>query len=740
MVRRSPALFVAILLTLAFAVGVFAQERRQVGVALGGGSAKGIAHIGVIRWFEEHRIPIDRVAGTSMGGLIGGCFATGMSAAELDQLISTMNWDELFGSSDFSFKNIRRKTDARAYPSRLEFGLKKRKLSPPTSLNTGEQVDLMLARITGTYFSMETFDELPTPFRAVSVDLITAKQVVLGRGSLGAAMRATMSLPLIFPPVEREGQVLVDGGAMNNVPADVARSMGADVVIAVNVGDLKDPKEINQTMLGLAGETLGAMMRASTKEGLAAADVVLNVPLVEKGYGSLDWRKSRELIEEGYKAAEAIKDTLLPYAVTEAEYQRWLDHRARTRRATMPAPSSLRFEGINGADAQRMTALMQKHLGKPLDVAALELDLTELQGLDRYEVVAWRFSRMADGNVALVIRGRENPHAPPFMMFGLNLQNTTSDSFGVSVSARYLTFDLPFSGSELRVDGTLGSNPAAGLEWYQPLGRTPLFFAPYAGIAKTAYNLVEDEAVVARYDQTVMKAGLNVGVNLGAYSDIRLGAYLGRVDSEVTVGDPGLPAIEGKETVADLTWRVNTQDSPVVPSRGVSARVRTLYIFDGPVIDPPLPTSRSSVGLVQLEALGSVFHTVRTDDRVFLSWGFGTSFDKSPLQVQQFRLGQPFRLGAFDVGELNGDHYYLGTVGYLRHLARLPDFLGGPLLAGGWLENGDAFNDWKDAGFRSQVGVGVMADTLIGGVLLGGTAGFDGRWGWYISIGRLFAW
>ena len=175
---------IAAALILSFAVTASAQERKTIGVAFGGGSAKGIAHVGVIRWFEEHRIPIDLAAGTSMGGLIGGCFATGMSAAELDQLISTMNWDELFGSSNFAFKNIRRKTDARAYPSRLEFGLKKGKLSPPTSLNTGEQVDLMLARVTGADSYGITFDELPTPFRAVSVDLLSATQVVLDRGSL----------------------------------------------------------------------------------------------------------------------------------------------------------------------------------------------------------------------------------------------------------------------------------------------------------------------------------------------------------------------------------------------------------------------------------------------------------------------------------------------------------------------------------------------------------------------------
>jgi len=229
-------------------------------------------------------------------------------------------------------------------------------------------------------------------------------------------------------------------------------------------------------------------------------------------------------------------------------------------------------------------------------------------------------------------------------------------------------------------------------------------------------------------------------VNLGAFSDIRLGAYIGRLDADVKVGDPGLPSVTGKETAADLTWRYNGQDSPTIPSRGVAAAARMLYVFDGPVIDPPLPTTRSSVNLAQLQTTGSSFHTVGSDNRVFALWGFGTSFDKSPLVLNQFHLGEPFRLGAYDLGELKGDHYYLGTFGYLHQLGRLPDFLGGSIYAGGWLENGDAFNDWDKATFRTQAGVGLMMDTLIGPVLFGGTAGFDGRWATYIAVGRLFNW
>ena len=229
-----------------------------------------------------------------------------------------MNWDQLFGASSFAYKNIRRKADARAYPSRLEFGLKGG-IVPPTALNNGEYVELMLGRIAAPYFELESFDDLPTPFRTVAVDLLSAQQVVMRRGSLADAMRATMSLPLIFPPAVVDGQMLVDGGTMNNIPADVVKAMGADRVIAVNVGDLADPEGVSQTLLGVAGSTIDAMMRASTRRALTSADIVIDVPL--KKYGSLDWRRYADLIDEGYRAAEAMRDRLLPLAITKEKFQ-----------------------------------------------------------------------------------------------------------------------------------------------------------------------------------------------------------------------------------------------------------------------------------------------------------------------------------------------------------------------------------------------------------------------------------
>ena len=707
-----------------------------MGVAFGGGSARGLAHIGVIRWFEEHRIPIDVAAGTSMGGLIGGGFASGMDADELDRLISTMNWDDLFGSSAFAFKNIRRKADGRDYPSRLEFGMA-RGIVPPTSLNTGEQVELFLGRIATPYFDMRSFDELPTPFRTVAVDLITASEVVIDRGSLADAMRATMSLPLIFPPVELDGRVLVDGGAMNNVPANVVRGMGADRVIAINVGDLEDRDALSFTILSVAGSTLDAMTRATTKRALASADVVINVPL--ESYGSLDWRRSAELIDEGYKAAEAMRDQLLPLSVDADTYARWSQQRQERRIRELPPMAFVDVEGLAPGDAARLRTILPRYIGSALNVAALERDLEPFAGLDRYQTVTWRPVRNADGAIGLLVRGRLKPYSPPFLMLGLNAENTRSDDFRLTASARYLAYGVLGSDSELRVDGTLGSNPAAGFELYEPLRATPLFFAPSASFTTSTFNIKSNDEVTAQYGQSFSRVGLFGGVNLGARSDIRAGFIVGRVDSDLEVGDSGLGTIEGSEASFRMMWRMDTQDSPVVPHGGTFSSVSLRYQFDGPdqikngTSTPAAPFTQLAGAMTRFWSVGA-----RSRNRLFAHGEVGTSFDGAPLLPDKFRLGSPLRLGAFEQGDVQGDHYYLATGGYLHQVGRLPDFLGADIFTGGWIENGDAFDDFSAATWRMNVSGGIIADTLVGPVIVATSAGGDGRFRFYLGIGRLF--
>jgi NTE family protein len=712
-----------------------AQERPKVGVAFGGGSARGIAHVGVIRWFEEHHIPIDVAAGTSMGGLIGGSFASGMDAAEIQAMLREINWDEMFGFSNFAFKNIRRKTDARDYPSHLEFGLKKG-IAGPSALNNGQQVDLLITRITAPYYGAPTFDALPTPFRVVAVDLKTATPVIIDRGSLASALRATMSLPGVFPPVEIDGQVLVDGGTMNNIPADVVRAMGGQIVVAVNVGDLEDQEAIKYSVFGVMGASLDAMMRANTKRALAAADIVLNVPV--KGYGSLAWRRSDELIEEGYKATEAIKDQLLPHALPAADWEAWVSRRSAARKTTLASPAFVHLVGVKSGDERRMSEVFNAHIGKPLDVTLLEHELKELSGLDRYETIRWQLTTDPSGETGLTIRATEKQNAPPFLMLGVSLENTTSDQFRLSLAGRYLRFDVLGSGTELRLDASVGSDPSIAAALYYPIWRST-FVVPSAGATTRTYNVIQDDNVVARYGETVSGGGLDVGMNLGRDSDVRLGAFIGRVDANVIVGDPGLPAATGKETRTHLTWRMNTQDRLVQPTRGVAANASLTYTIDGPDVTTGADSStpRSSVDLPQLSGEANVFKSLGAKNRLFLLGGGGTSFSHHPLPIDQFQLGTPLHLSAYGVGEVRGDHYWLATVGASHEIGRLPDFLGGPVHVGVWLENGDAFDSWNDLSWRTHVSTGLIVDTLIGPMLLGGSAGFDGRWRTYVGIGRL---
>ncbi|HET7217783.1 MAG TPA: patatin-like phospholipase family protein [Vicinamibacterales bacterium] len=710
--------------------------RPRVGIALGGGSARGLAHVGVLRWLEEHRVPIDLLAGTSMGGLVGGAYASGMSPDEIEALLAGTDWDAMFGSSNFEVANVRRKRDYRAYPSHLEFGLKRGIVAPP-SLNSGQRVDLLMTRIAAPYYGLNTFDELPTPFRCVSVDLRTASFVVLDRGSLARAMRATMSLPLIFPPIVDGRRVLVDGGAMNNIPADVVRSMGADRVIAVNVGDLSDRETINASMLGLAGGTLDAMMRANTRRALDAADVVIDVPLGK--YGSLDWRKFRDLIREGYDAAENLRARLLPFAVDDAAWSAWQSARAKTRRTALPAPAFVRIEGAGSSDTLLMQRKLDAYVGKPIDVAALENTIIELGGFDRYQSLTWEI--VEDGGTSgLRVSAQPKTYGPPFMMIGISLENTTSNDFRFGLSGRYLMFDVLGSGSELRIDGAVGSDPSAGIALYRPIWSSPFFVEAAAGIETRRLNVITDDEITAAYKYTRQGFGVDVGANIGRTDEVRAGVVFGRIDASVSIGDPGLPELGGKESSFQARWFHDSQDSPIVPSRGLHLETTIERILDAPAPPETFPTTRRSEGVTQASGGFSLMHSLaRTRaKRVFLSGGAGTSFDGNPLPTDQFALGGPLRLSAFSAGEQRGDHFLLVTGGYLHQIGRLPDFFGGPMFLGGWVDTGSAFDHWDDKDVATHVSVGFIADSLIGPVFAGTGFGFDGAFRFYVGVGRLF--
>ena len=710
------------------------SARPRLGLALGGGWARGIAHIGVLKWFEEHRIPVDLVAGTSTGGLVGGAFATGMSPAELVELMRTIDWDTMFmATSPFESKTFRRKEDARAFPAQIHFGLKG-SFKLPSGLNAGQQVQMLLDRIALPYYDLASFDDLPTPFRAVAADLRRSEVVVFDRGRLAQALRATMAIPGVFTPVAMGDRLLVDGGTLDNVPADIVRLATPDVVIAVNVAADLYEWEIAADLFSVMRSAIDTMMTANTRRVLEAADLVIDPDL--RGLYSLDWRKSDELIDRGYRAAEAARDQLLRYQVDQAAYDAWREARAARRRTALPSPASIAVEGVSAGEARRIRAqLERRHRGRPLTIDSIERDVLAIAGTDRYEVVSYHLDAGPDG-AALALEIQPKSYGPPFLLPALDLRNTDSTNFAANLRARLAVYDTFVTDSELRLDVGIGTRETAAFELYRRLGRSPLFVAPRAYFERYSINAYDDKVLRAEYREKRTGAGLDVGLAAGQKSEVRAGFDVADVRIRRRVGEPSLREAQGTERAASLRWVYDGQDSAVVPSRGAYLKSDLQYFFATPDLVDPVTGGRTRAprDFARGEARLSWAHRVGRRDRLFTIAGAGTSFGKD-AGVNTFRLGGPFNLGGYNNDAITGDNYLLGTVGVLHEWFRLPDLLGGGAYIGGWIENGSAFDDWKRAKYYGSAYVGFVAETLIGPVFIGGSVNFDGGTRYYVALG-----
>ncbi len=718
--------------------GQTSSPRPKIGLALGGGSAKGIAHIGVLKWFEEHRIPVDFVAGTSMGGLVGGSYASGMTPAELRDLMVQTDWDLMFqADSPYKHKTFRRKQDRRAYPAQIEFGLKGG-FKLPAGLNPGQQVVMMLDAIALPYHGLRSFDDLPTPFRCVAADLRTSEPVVLDRGSLATAMRATMSLPGVFTPVDLSPWLLVDGGIFNNIPGDVSRSQGADVVIAVNVGsDKPTDAEAQASLFGMLGKTVSAMMDVGIKKGLAAADLVIDPNLV--GLDSMSWRRADELIDRGYNAAESQKDTLLKYAVPEADYAAFQAARAARRRTIDTAiPARITVSGVPEAEQGFLRKQFAPLVGQPFDVSRMAAAIYAVTGTDRYEFLSYRLQDTPEG-LALAVSARPKAYGPPFMALGLELNNVTSSAFAVNLGSRITAYDTVGKGSEVRTDVVVGTRQALAMEIYKPLGSTPIFVAPRGYVTRGPYNLYDEARQVAEYRVTRAGGGLDLGLAMGRSAELRAGVDVARARADLKVGSVDQPEVKGSEQLARLAFTFDDQDSPTVPFRGVLVRTRLVQYFATPDVivgAEPVQTVNPD-RLTQFEAGLSVFRPGGGRNRFFAQASGGSSFGDIPL-FNKFTLGGPLRLSAYGNEAFRGANYLLVTGGYLKHSGRMPDVLGGNIFIGGWVEGGTAFDEWNDAKWKGDAAFGMLLESLLGPIFAGGAIGFDGKARFYVAIGPLF--
>jgi NTE family protein len=706
------------------------RARKKLGLALGGGAARGIAHIGILQWLEEHRIPVDFIAGTSVGGLVGGAYAAGMSPEELRELMRDADWDRIFlADSPFRYKTFRRKEDARAYPSLIELGLK-HGVTLPTGLNPGQGVQAMLDRIAAPYAFRESFDDLPTPFRAVAADLERAVVVELDHGSLAEAMRATMAIPGVFSPAVIDGRVLVDGGTLNNVPADVARRMGADVVVAVNVSASTDGFAAPTNFVDVIDRSFDMMMAAAVSETLRSADLIIIPDL--KGFSGSDFRRSEELVSRGYEAAEAAKGRLLSHAIGEEDYASFRSERLAKVRALAESLDGVRVQGVPEDEAGRIADRFERRLvGADTKLEDIEHEILVLMGTDRYET-----TRYALPEETLELHITPKRYGPPFLLPGLELENIDSNTFALNLKGRIVFYDTLVPESEFRLDFGVGTSQEAGLELYHRLFGSRVFLAPRAYWHRRSLNGYDALGeTIAEYREKVAGAGVDLGLDLGPRSEVRVGYDWADLRARLNIGEPSLPEAEGRNRYASIRWTFDGQTSPVIPSRGIFGHLGLRYYADTPDVVFPEGELAGPKDYAQIEGWFSSFHRLRERHRIFYGASAGSSCGDEP-GYNEFRLGGLLRLGAFNNGEISGDNYILGTGGFLYQVLRLPDLVGANGYLGAWLEAGSAFDEWSDADMQWNASGGFVLETFLGPLFVGGSVSLtngDGRF--YVNLG-----
>ena len=707
------------------------SERPRIGLVLGGGGARGAAHIGVLRELERLRIPIDAIAGTSMGAIVGGLYASGMSPAELENLVETIDWEDSFrDGAQRKDRPFRRKQDDDQFPMRLELGVRDGELQIPLGFIQGQKLGLILRENTLAVADVDDFDQLPIPFRAVASDIWTGEVYVLSSGDLATAIRASMAVPGAFAPVVMDGRTLVDGGLVGNVPVSVIREMDVDIVIAVDVEfPLYGPADM-QSAIDITAQMLTILIRKETLrqlDDLSDDDILIRPDL--GNYGSTNFGGIANTIEPGAEATRRHAEKLSQLSLDEAGYARHIAAR-RVQPAVLPQINFAEVVDDGPLSARVLETRLKSETGEPADPSALADDAGRLYGLDLYEQVDYRLVERGE-QTGVEFHTRAKTWGPNFLNFGIELQDDLQGDTSFNLSSRLTRRGLNALGAEWRTDIQIGTEPYLISEFYQPLSFDSRYFvAPRIELEQTNFNVFVDQDRVGRYRISNGGVALDVGRELGVWGEFRLGAFAGKGNANVKVGAPDLP--ESSFDVGGLfsSFKVDTRDNAQIP-------------LDGLLIDIEFTTSRPGLGAdSRFDLLETEFTRIWTRGRHSLNTGlkFNTSFQSDDLVQNFFPLGGFLNLSGLAQGAVSGPHAALAKLVYYRRTGETaPNIFDAPLYIGASLEAGDVWQSRSEISsssvlFNGSVFAGV--DTFFGPLFL--AAGFSegGESNFYLSLGR----
>ncbi len=674
---RHSAVLAGLLLLLA-ASPAGAGDRPKIGIAFSGGGAKGVAHIGVLKVFEELRIPVDYIAGTSMGSIIGGLYASGMTPGEIEQAVLAIDWnDALQDRPSRERLSFRRKDDDLRYIPDLEVGIGRGGLRYPTGLRSGQKLGFLLRRMTLPVRSVNDFDELPIPFRAVATDISTGEMVVLRQGDLARALRASMAIPSAFSAVEIDGRLLVDGGISNNIPVDVVRSMGADIVIAIDVGDpLLTTEQVRSSLFSILSQTVGMITRANMKPRREQADLVIDPDVT--GFGMLAFDRSPEVLQRGVDKAHAMAADLARFSISEEEYRQWREARRRAA-APLPTVTAVRFEGETRVDPRVLQSLVRLAPGQPLDLAVVEEDLGRIFGLGDFEAVDFDLAGEPGGGTVAIFRLRDKTWGPNYLRFGLELDADADGRNDLGLLAKLNATRLNRRGAEWTTALKIGGDRYVLTELYQPFTfKTGWFAAVHAGYENRLTGIFVDGDKRADLEVREGRLGADLGYTFGEFGETRLGV-LRRWERASTATGELPPDFEPflDRTIdlggVQLSAVVDRLDNAKIPHHGGLFRLIAFRSLSA--LGAEVEYTKVGVKLNQFFTRGR--HTLFGTLEGGLSPG-------SDLPVfDEFAFGGLFSFSGFAKRELRGQNFGVARLGYLHRLGR-------SLYLGGYGEAGRA--------------------------------------------------
>ncbi|AJE14924.1 patatin-like phospholipase family protein [Pseudomonas sp. S5(2021)] len=709
-----------------------AQDAPRTGLVLSGGAARGLAHIGVLKALEEQGVRIDAIAGTSMGAVIGGLYASGYTVAELEQLARTLDWRQVLSDDpprpDVPF---RRKQDDRDF-------LVKRKLSfrddgslgLPLGVIQGQNLALLLERLLVHVSDTRDFDRLPIPFRAVATDIANDQKVIFRSGHLPQAIRASMSIPAVFAPVEIEGRLLVDGGMVDNIPMDVARDMGVDRLIVVDIGTPLMPRDELLTVVDVLNQSITMMTRRNSEAQLAtlrSEDLLIQPPLA--AYGSTDFGSTEQLMDAGYRATRALEGRLADWrSPTGGNPALTL---ARSAEPRAPEITAIRIEN----DSKVSDAVIRRHirqpLGEPLDLGDLQKDMGTLYGLDYFEQVEYRVEHGRSGNT-LVVNAKQKRAGTDYLRLGLNLSDDFHGDSVYNIGASFRKNGINQLGAEWLTRLQLGDRQELFSEFYQPLDAGSRWFvAPNAFLEAQNVEAILDNDPIAEYRLQRYGYGLNLGRQIANNGEIRFGIGQAWGDADVRIGERDLPDFSFSEGYYELRYSFDTLDNVDFPHEGEDIGL-TLRQYT------PGLGSDERYRQWQLRLDKALSHGPNT---WVLGGRYGRTLDDAEVVTSSFLLGGARQLSGFRQDAVAGQNISLGRVVYYRRMtprAFLPlDF---PVYLGASLERGRAWNEGNafDSGYINAGSVFLGYDTPLGPLNIGYGVNDEDEQALYLDLGRSF--